>query len=56
MTNKKTLLNSLRKYEHLFDDMLGHWQSGDYEIALKSDATPYHVHPYPILKAYKQAL
>ena len=53
---KESLLELLKKYEHLFDGTLGKWKSEPYNIQLKEGAQPFHAKAYPIPKIYEQTL
>jgi hypothetical protein len=44
------------KYESLFDGTLGTWKGEDYNIELRSDATPYHARAFPIPRIHEQTL
>jgi hypothetical protein len=46
----------LKKYKTLFDGTLGYWKGEDYDIELRSDATPYHARPFPIPRIHEQTL
>jgi len=46
---KHKLHHFLTKFNDLFDGTLGKWNMGAYDIELRTDATPYHAKPYPIL-------
>jgi hypothetical protein len=53
---KEGLLSLLKKYESLFDGSLGTWKGEDYNIELRSDATPYHARAFPIPRIHEQTL
>jgi len=40
----------------LFDGSLGTWTGDDYDIELRSDATPYHARAFPIPRVHEQTL
>jgi hypothetical protein len=46
----------LKKYESLFDGSLGTWKGENYDIELRSDATPYHARAFPIPRIHEQTL
>mgnify|MGYP003564283870 CR=1 FL=1 len=52
----KSLYNLLKKYEVLFDGMLGKWNLGPYNIKLKDDTMPSHARCYLELKHYEDTL
>ncbi len=49
-------LKLLKKFEPLFDGMLGVWHDKLYNIKLKVDATPYHARPFPVPKIHEETL
>ena len=53
---KEGLYSLLKKYESLFDGSLGTWKGEDYNIELRSDATPYHARAFPIPRIHEQTL
>jgi hypothetical protein len=53
---KEGLYSLLKKYESLFDGSLGTWKGEDYNIELRSDATPYHARTFPIPRIHEQTL
>ena len=49
---KEQLLRLLKKFEPLFDGMLGKWKSKPYDIELREGITPYHARPYPLPRVH----
>jgi hypothetical protein len=56
LDEQQSLKTLLKKFEHLFDGSLGTWTGDDYDIELRSDATPYHVRAFPIPRVHEQTL
>jgi hypothetical protein len=50
------LLSLLHKYQHLFDGLLGTWNSKPYNIELKPNAKPYYSRPFPVPKIHEATL
>jgi hypothetical protein len=50
------LHEALTEYSDLFDETLGKWNMGVYDIELCPEATPYHARVFPIPKAYTDTL
>ena len=46
----------LEDNSNLFDETLGKWNMGEYDIELRSEATSYHAWAYPIPKAYTDTI
>ena len=45
---QKQLNFLLKRFEYLFDGMLGKWNSRPIDLELKDNVRPYHAKPYPI--------
>ena len=45
---KEALLETLKKFESLFDGTLGTWKTTPIKLELKPDSTPYCARPYPV--------
>jgi hypothetical protein len=53
---QEKLKTLLKRYEHLFDGSLGTWVGEDYDIELRSDATPYHARAFPVPRVHEHTL
>ncbi len=49
---QKKLLQLLKKYELLFDGILGDWKTKPVSFQLKEDASPYHGRAFPVQKIH----
>ena len=47
------LYTLLKKYESLFDGIIGTWHGKTYDIKLKPDAEPYHGKPLPVPRIHE---
>jgi hypothetical protein len=58
LTNSEqtSLLNLLKKYEDLFDGMLGTFSGTPYDIKLKDNVEPHHARPFPVPKIHELTL
>src|SRR5688500_7801881 len=53
--DQQKLLTLLQKYEHLFDDTVGTWNTEPVDLILKDpNCTPYHAKPYPVPYSQEQ--
>ena len=56
-TERKSLIELLEKYQHLFDGGLGEWKTDPIELELKDpDEKPFHSKPYPVPQAHEKQL
>jgi hypothetical protein len=53
---KNNLLGLIRKYEHLFDGILGNFETSEVKLNLKEDAKPYHAKAFPVPKIHHDTL
>jgi hypothetical protein len=56
LTNRKKLLQLLKKYELLFDGTLGDWKTKPVSFQLKEGASPDHGGAFPVPKIHKDTL
>ena len=52
-TERHKLLYILKKFEDLFDGMLGTWNTTPVDLELKDDVKPVCLRPYTLLKLHK---
>jgi hypothetical protein len=53
---QQKLLALLKKYEDLFDGMLGTFTGAPYDIKLKDNVEPHHARPFPVPKIHELTL
>jgi len=53
---KDSLLQTLTKFEHLFDGSLGDWNTPPVHLELKEDAKPYHGRAFPVPRIHRETL
>jgi hypothetical protein len=56
LEKQQKLLTLLKRFEDLFDGMLGKWNEESVKLELKEDATPYHARPFPIPRCHAETL
>ena len=54
--DKNKLLGLLKKFEPLFDGILGHWRTKPVSFQLKDGVTPYHGRAFQIPKVHKDVI
>jgi hypothetical protein len=53
---RKKVLGQLRKYEDLFDDTLGNFETSEVKLNVKKDAKPCHAKAFPVPKNHHNTL
>ena len=53
---KKSLLQTLMKFEHLFDGNLGDWNTPPVHLELKEGAKPYHGRAFPVPRIHRETM
>ena len=53
---KEQLLQTLKKFEHLFDGNLGDWKTSPVHLELKEGAKPHHGRAFPVPRIHRETL
>ena len=53
---REQLLQTLQKFEHLFDGNLGDWKTSPVHLELKEGARPYHGRAFPVPRIHRETL
>ena len=56
LPNQNQLLDVIKKYDYLFDDALGNWNTEAVSFELKKGVKPYHGRAHPDPQAHKETL